>query len=286
MRIANLLDPQGGAGGAQEANLSLVGRVGDFSRGLLRSARFAGAAARLMLVDRGWFGCTPLERHVVICGFPRSGSTLLALMIRCCVAHACTYDREVPALRAARTAKRNHRFMVTKRPKDIFDVDAIRAYYRNKRAKPLFILTVRDPRSVLTSRHVNKNGYYVDISRWRSIWEQIRAIDPASDDVLVVRYEALVRRCSEVQAVVAHFAGWTCTHDFERFWSLVPSGFEAVALNGVRSLDESAIDKWREPRHVERIRSLLQSDFPDLCDHVVALGYEPDGSWAERYRER
>ena len=202
MRIANLLDPQGGAGGAQEANLSLVGRVGDFSRGLLRSARFAGAAARLMLVDWGWFGCTPLERHVVICGFPRSGSTLLALMIRCCVAHACTYDREVPALRAARTAKRNHRFMVTKRPKDIFDVDAIRAYYRNKRAKPLFILTVRDPRSVLTSRHVNKNGYYVDISRWRSIWEQIRAIDPwlrtTSSSCAMKRWFVVAARCRQL----------------------------------------------------------------------------------------
>src|SRR5438045_94468 len=40
----------------------------------------------LKAIDNGWIGLRPLRTHVVVCGFPRSGSTLLQLMIETSVA--------------------------------------------------------------------------------------------------------------------------------------------------------------------------------------------------------
>ena len=244
----------------------------------------AAAAGRLAIVDRGWFGCTPLERHVVICGFPRSGSTLLALMIQCCVDEAYCYDGEVAALIAARTAGRNHRFLVSKRPKDIFELDAIREHYQHRPARAVFVITLRDPRAVLTSRHAVRPGYYVSVKRWRSIWERLRTLDTSAGDTLVVRSETLVQQCRDVQESLRGLVGWTSRYDFQDFWNHVPASFTAVSLNGVRPLDPGTIDKWREPQHAERIRSLLDKEFPELCDRLVELGYENDDRWAERYR--
>src|SRR5687767_14328183 len=73
----------------------------------------------LDLIDRGNLGLRPLETHVVICGFPRSGSTLLLLMAEACFARAKTFHRERSALSAARTVWRNHSLMITKNPNDI-----------------------------------------------------------------------------------------------------------------------------------------------------------------------
>ena len=49
-------------------------------------------------IDKGWFGLNPLQTHVVVCGFPRSGSTPLLLIIETCVSKVKTFGQERPAL--------------------------------------------------------------------------------------------------------------------------------------------------------------------------------------------
>jgi hypothetical protein len=44
-------------------------------------------------VDAGLPGLTPLQKHVVVCGFPRTGSTLLQLMVEACVEDVLTFHR-------------------------------------------------------------------------------------------------------------------------------------------------------------------------------------------------
>ena len=54
------------------------------------------------------------------------------------------------ALAAARHAFRNHPFLITKDPGDVFFIDEIRAFYAPRPAEARFVLTVRDPRAGYT----------------------------------------------------------------------------------------------------------------------------------------
>jgi hypothetical protein len=237
-------------------------------------------------VDRGWFGLRPLRTHVVACGFPRSGSTLLQLMIEACVSDVRTFGHEYGALLAAPYALRNHPYMFTKDPDDIFYLDEIREFYATRRAGVRFILTVRDHRAVLTSiQDVNKTkqpgGYFVEPARWVSYYESVRYAQQF-DDVLTVEYEDVVRDPAEVQRTLTEFTGWHFHLPFDQFHTAVPAGFFQPALNGVRPLDPSRLDAWKDEKHKDRIRRLLR-EIPQLPEQLIDMDYEPDTSWVRDY---
>lgn len=232
--------------------------------------------------DRRWFRLTPFETHVVICGFPRSGSTLLLLMAETAYPGAKTYREEKTGIKAAREFWAGRApLMITKRPNDVFFVDEIREFYRGRRARARFVLCARDPRAVLTSFHNAKDGYYVSPERWKAMYEHFEYVRRAPD-VLTVEFNDLVREPARVQASLGAFIGWDAAVPFEQFHASVPAGFDTLALNGVRPLDPAAIDKWRAPRHRERIRAMLDA-LPELPRILVDEGYEPDTSWIEGY---
>ena len=52
--------------------------------------------------DRGWLGLVPVKTHVVICGFPRSGTTLLQLMVETSTPRAKAFGNERSGLSVAR----------------------------------------------------------------------------------------------------------------------------------------------------------------------------------------
>ncbi len=108
------------------------------------------------LLNCGFPLSSRLETHVVICGFPRSGTTLCQLMIEAGVADISVFARKCRALEKLRYSWHRHRFLLTKRPKDIFLLDEIRDYYRYRAASVRFLVFVRDPRAVLTSIHVDR----------------------------------------------------------------------------------------------------------------------------------
>ncbi len=233
--------------------------------------------------DRGWLGASKLQTHVVVCGFPRSGSTLLQLMIEACVTGVRTYGRERRGLEAARCYRRTHRIMMTKRPSDIFTIPDLRAYYEGHQATVKFVLLTRDPRAVLTSFHHSSPGeYYVSPERWRAIYEYWRWAVSA-DDVLALRYEDLVRHPLLVQNRLTDFIGWTVHHPFEEFHTAVPGRFDTRALNGVRKLDPGNINRWTDPRYAARIAQLLRDDLPGLPQSLIELGYEADDTWTGEY---
>src|SRR4051794_35225986 len=61
------------------------------SSGMVQPIRRNMKRLILRTIDRGWLGLNPLVRHIVICGFPRSGSTLMLLIAETCVADAKTF---------------------------------------------------------------------------------------------------------------------------------------------------------------------------------------------------
>ena len=64
------------------------------------------------LPDTGWLGLTPLRTHIVVCGLPRSGTTMLQLMLESALPDARRFGCEVSGWRAAMYRLRNHAVMI------------------------------------------------------------------------------------------------------------------------------------------------------------------------------
>lgn len=230
----------------------------------------------------GLFGARQ-SRAVVICGMPRSGSTLLQLMVETAYPGSLHYGRERGGLLVARREwPGRHSLLISKRPNDVMWIDEIRDAYAGRQKKPCFIVTVRDPRAVLTSKHSGRNEYYVSPQRWRDLFEHIKYVRQFPD-VTVVEYRTLVERPTVIERALVDAIGEEPSAPFDAFSTRVPEGFDTRALNGVRPLDTSALNKWRQPEHRDRIRALLES-VPELPAVLVEEGYEPDESWAHEYR--
>lgn len=247
------------------------------------AAKRAVTNLHIHAIDAGWTSRTPLKTHVVVCGFPRAGTTLLALMLQVAYRGAKAFSKEHAGLRVAYRTDRNHALMLSKRPDDIFYLDALRQVYRHRKSDVRFILMMRDPRSVLTSMHASMpGGYYVSVERWRAIYHRVWTNRP-EPDCLLIRFEDMVADITAVQRSVVHFVGEEPQAPFECFVENVPKGFKATALNGVRSLDAAAIQKWRDPCHANRIAALLR-DCPELPNVLIDTEYERDTTWTARYR--
>jgi hypothetical protein len=239
--------------------------------------------AYIGMTDRGWLGLTPLEAHVVICGYPRSGTTLLQAMLEASAADALAFGRERGGLGVARyTWPGRYRFLLSKKPNDIFWVDEIRDYYRGRQTRIRFVLSLRDPRAVLTSIFVDKPGYCVPPEKWRAVYEHIEH-QRRHEDVMLVEYRDLVERPTDVQARLTTFTGCEIRQRFDDFHASVPKGFDTRALNGVRPLDRTSLDKWRSPRHRARLQQVLR-ELPELPERLIELGYESDTEWVREYR--
>jgi hypothetical protein len=236
-------------------------------------------------VDKGWFGLHPLRTHVVLCGFQRSGSTLLQLIVETCVSDIRTFGTEYWAPAAVHYAFRNHPFMVTKAPQDIFCVDEVRAFYASRAVDPKFVVTIRDPRSVLTSVHVipsqSPDGYFVEPKRWLAYYQHVRYAQQFGD-VQTVEYNDLIARPADIQARLTEFIGWRVHLPFEQFHSEASPRFDQRGLNGLRPLESSRVDAWRQECHRERICRILR-ELPDLPEYLIEMGYESDTSWARNY---
>lgn len=234
------------------------------------------------MAGREWLG-TRQSRGVVICGFPRSGSTLLQLMLETAYPGSQHFGRERAGLFIAQnTWPGRFSLVISKRPNDVFFIDEIRTAYRSRARKPCFIVTTRDPRAILTSMHSGREGYYVTIERWRAIAAHIRYLRDFPD-VVVSEYRTLVERPGDVQQTLVAAIGEPPAGAFNDFDKVVPENFSTLALNGVRPLDTSALLKWRRPEHRERIQNLLVS-MPELPSVLIEERYETDDLWVRDYR--
>jgi hypothetical protein len=232
--------------------------------------------------DRGWIPAARLKQHVVICGFPRSGSTLLQLMLETSFNGIRTYGRERRALEVAVCGKRTHHAVITKRPKDVFLIPEIRDFYASHEANVRFILLCRDPRDVLTSFHFSRPGeYFVSTSAWWHIYQHWNWACRSSD-VLSLRYEHLITDPDEVESSVCNFTGWQSQQRFRQFHEFVPATFDGRALNGLRPLDPDNRNRWRNDEYRNRIRTVL-TELPELPRVLIDLGYETDDTWTHEY---
>lgn len=232
------------------------------------------------LRDAGWLPGTRITRHIVICGFPRSGTTLCQLMLESCLEGVAAWGRERRALEIAACGRRSHSILLTKRPKDVFLIPEIQQWYQRKGTEVLFLLMHRDPRAVLTSKHFSRpDEYYLTGEQWTHYYHHWKW-STSLPGVLSVSYEELVADPNGMESRIRQFTGVAEGRPFQSFQQHVPRGFDLRALNGLRNLDEGRFRAWRHPEHRERIRE-LRSSLGDLQTALEQMGYETDEKWSE-----
>ena len=272
--------------GRRGAVASVRGAVARGRSGSLDIAR-RGAAAIGIGSARATAGVA--RRHAVVCGFPRTGSTLLQLMVECCVPDVRTFEGEVEARDVADARAPSGR-LLSKYPDDVFAIEAVAKRHANAGgSRAEFVLMVRDPRDIMTSRHAAYSadrGYYVSPERFSRVWQALREARDR-DDASVLRYEDLVSSPEAAERLFAERLGWEATLPFARFHEQAErrerDSMTDGALGGLRPLERTGVARWRDPAHRERLVALLD-EMPDLVAACIDLGYETDGRWADAYR--
>ena len=218
--------------------------------------------------------------RIVICGFPRSGSTLLYCMLRQSVTNFRFFDEEKPAV-STRNAN-----AITKRPVDC-------RFYRQiikRRPDTRFIVTIRDPRSIVTSRRPDGSGYCAagDFYQHRANRPRHSQSSPLSlafyvDKVIglpppytpeVVRYEDLVAAPDAVQERLGAAYDLEYRYKFSDFHERENCDWED--LMGMGPVDPSRVEGWR--KHPLRIVQQF-SRLPALFGLVERYGYETTRQW-------
>jgi hypothetical protein len=227
-------------------------------------------------------GCHPLRTHILICGFGRSGTTLLLAMLEYALPHARYFGREVRGWRAANYSWRNHALMISKFPADILVLDKLQKLYEKRRADLKTILMVRDPRDILTSHHVYADiPYFMSPERWRGRYKHF-VIHRDQPDVLVLKYEQIVQDLVKTQNQIEAFIGEKLVRPLAEFYTQDRQEFDQRPLNGWRPVDAQGVGRWARPEHAARIRQMLQ-EMPELPAALIDLGYETDDSWTKSF---
>jgi hypothetical protein len=242
----------------------------------------------------------PTKTQVVICGFPRSGTSLLYNMMATCLRSFHHDDFEHTCLEYVY----EWRNTLSKRPLDIFRIQ--KWVRKNKLAKRLLVIVlIRDPRDIVTSRHPRvPDDYFIG-------WEHCYRVDGPSGpepvhpgieaiaseiavveslagvDLVRVRYEDLVSDPDDVQSRLAERTGLTFEGRFADFHSADRLAYkyenDTAALDPElvredRPIDASRAGKWRAREHWKRIRDEF-GQHSGLLELVRSYGYEDDDSW-------
>ena len=236
---------------------------------------------------------TNTPRHIVIAGQGRSGSSLFYALMRSTLTGFCLPETEMPA-QAVLHLPGN---VCTKRPFDILSMDRIAQAAAGRKQLDL-IVTIRDPRDIVTSRHTRVPDDYfcggdlcyfipaegkptLKMPGYLPLHRAIAAVAQSGlfpQGIFYLKYEDLVQHPDEVQALLADQLGLTFHTSFSRFdGGGVESGL-SDAMNGARAVESSRLGKWRAPKHRARLIDQF-TRFPELHDAVIALGYAPDRTW-------
>jgi len=214
-----------------------------------------------------------LPRRIVICGPPRTGTTLMSECMRS-FEDVYVLGYESPALRFPYVVL-NKRFIVTKYPRDIYEIDRIISRFDN----PWIIFMLRDPRDVLVSQHYKAPGkYWVDFSQWKDAVDIMNRLTEYRH-LIVVRYEDLIDKPMHQQNVIADLIGLEPIFPFTDFHRHVDGRHRDIrALSGVRPINGSNRRKWLSQEHKDRVKEQLQK-YPYITKYLIEYEYENDSSW-------
>jgi hypothetical protein len=229
-----------------------------------------------------------MDRHIAVCGFSRAGTTLFYNMLRNNVVGFEFNDRETRALESI--GKSGNR--ITKRPLDFENIDQIRqkSAYFEKQIDIIFC--IRDPRSLITSYHKSvPDDYFMGCDLMYFVPDGAKpypakpGVRPTyekymetKDSVYTLRYEDLIADPDILQDDLGQKLNLEFSGKFSDFGKSdeeIPENLTR-ALNGIRPVDKSRLDAWKE--HPDRIKSEFEKN-PIMFDILINLGYEKDNEW-------
>jgi len=213
--------------------------------------------------------------HIVGC--PRSGTTLLMELISTCFASGgyCEHELSIFA-----PVEETEGVYFTKQPNDIKQLRHI--FHGDEQLHVVYM--GRDPRAVITSKHgENPDQYFCNYRVW-SECDRAAAGYRKHPRFLDLRYEDLVTRPDEVQALITQkFSFLQQQHRFSDYHQHAqPSADSQRAMNGLREVNRDSLEKWRQhlPRVAEQYRR-----HRELSADLVRLGYEEDDQWLDLLRD-
>lgn len=246
-----------------------------------------------MRIETGFDAIDP-PRHLLVTGFSRSGTTLLYNMLRCSVDGLGFLDREMAA---SQMIGHTSGSWATKRPLDVLAIEDI--LLANRFCKAIVVIvTVRDIRDLITSRHRDVPGHYFMghnhqyfipgdggrptytnpgvVETYDAIRRLLATWPP--ETIQLVRYEELVGDTDRVQQTIGDRLRLRYNGSFRDFHKQdVPQALQGP-MNGVRPVERSRTRRWRQPEHHWRIFREF-SRCPQLFDILEALGYEKNRDW-------
>ncbi len=228
------------------------------------------------------------QKHLVICGCSRSGTTLLYNMVRASAGkriHAPDRER-----RAVATVDAAHPFIVTKRPLDLLSIPQITETLGDERDL-WFLACLRDPRSLVSSMHAavphqffqgwdyqffikGSEKSFTNPGLADSFVELARLREEPDARVSFVKYEDLVRDPEALRGTLTKATGLPLDRPFSEFHTApIPEALN-IALNGVRPVEVPEAPSWTAPGRLERTRRQIAL-FPEIETVATDWGYPP-----------
>lgn len=244
----------------------------------------------------------PRKKQVVICGYPRSGTSLLYNMLATCLPKFKRDHFEVYA------TERIHKYdnRITKSPMDIFNISDL--HRLNKYGKQIYvIIVIRDLRDLTVSIHPNlPDQYFIghDHSWWPqnknfTNWEYnapgIISISNEIENILssdkynvkLVRYEDLVMSTDNAQNELQEFLDEKLKGNFLEYHNSknLPYKYEGKykAQDSSYVMEDKPVvtarhGKWKEKKYTERITEQFEQ-CPELFNVLTKYKYEEDDKW-------
>ena len=228
--------------------------------------------------------------HVIVCGLPRTGTTLLYNMLRTTVKNFEFYDSELSALRFISDEEPDGVNRVTKRPLDFMRAGHFEAFIPDVK----FIVCVRDPRSILCSMHWHSDTEY-KVSWDKSIHSvkengklrEMQGLIEMDRGLLritkphYVYFEQLITQPDRVQTRLGRLFNFEYEGVFDNFHKHEIPELLSIQMNGVRPLDVSRLKPW--VKHKERIIQQFE-ECPYLHELLYKYKYEMDQTWYSMFK--
>ena len=261
-------------------------------------------------LDRIINGRNVRKKHIVICGYPRSGTSLFYNMLSTSLDGFNSDDFERTSVQTIGLYD-NH---VSKSPLDTFEVRNLASSNIHNKEIIVFVL-IRDVRDIITSIHPNvPNDYFMgyeacyrvigqfpnyqatfDLPGVGEFFREINCLGSSADYKLRwIKYEELVSDADRVQEAIGREFGLAFKRSFTEFH--LHKDQHGIKYEGPRrALDPSlvredkevstaSIGRWRLDKHRERIRQQF-SQYPELFAILRTHGYTQDDNWFQDFTD-
>ena len=218
-----------------------------------------------------------MKRIHIIGSSPRSGTTLLAEVMKTCFKIDNYCEHEAPI---CKQLPRNGEIFLTKQPREI---GAVR--FPLKFNPELYVIcVVRDPRDSIVSKHSGAvNEYYCSLKFWKYFVKNYHK-NKNNSRFITIKYEDLVSYPNKIQEEIQSrlpFLEKYCNFS-EYHLNANVSVASNKAMNNLRPIEPKGIGNWQS--HLLRIKQQT-SIHGDIENDLIYFGYESDAYWKNKIHE-